>query len=391
MQNFASNPNPGRCWINPAPAGRMAVLMLASTSSSLLFLCFAAAIAIPSPAQQPSAPEIRPEIEHERLPAISQGRTGTCWAFATTSFLESELQRIHGQPIDLSELHTVYWTYVEKANRFVRLHGKTQFGQGGLSHDLLWVVQRRGLVPQAAYSGLLPGQTRHDHSQLESLVGAIITEVAESNNPGDRWQDAVCGVLDAYLGTPPAAFEVEGRSVTPTEYATELALPIGEYRQLMSFSADPYWRETELLVPDNWLRHQDYWNLPIEELLDNLDHALRSGYTVAVDIDVSERTIRGRPAVWTLPKSLEQQGAITAELRQQMFDSRQTTDDHLMHIVGLGRDDNGKTFYLTKDSSGPRGKYVGHVYISRNYLAAKLLSFMVHQNGLLATTRERFD
>lgn len=339
--------------------------------------------------QQP-APNFTVEVEHGRLPAISQGRAGTCWAFATMSFLESEVERIHGEAVDLSELHTVYHAYAEKAERFVRLHGKAQFSQGGLSHDVMAMVREHGIVRQSDYSGLLAGERDHDHTEMEKLLKAIIDQVAESGSKGDKWQAALRGVLSAYLGEPPRSITVDGKSMTPQEYASDvLKIRPRDYVEVMSYRAQPYWERTQLLVPDNWMLYGGYWNVPLEDFLEGLDIALRAGYTAAIDIDMSEPTTRGRNPVWTLPGELEAEGAITEELRQEMFDTRATTDDHLMQIVGIARDDSGKVFYLTKNSHGGGGPYEGHLYISRNYLAAKLLSYMVHKDALPKQVAEK--
>ena len=331
------------------------------------------------------------EVEMTRLPAISQGRTGTCWSYSTTSFLESELERMHGRPVDLSEMHTVYYAYLEKARRYVRLHGKTQFDQGGLCHDVMYVIGKYGVVPQRDYDGLCAGELRHDHGEMVDLLKSIVEKVATSRRPGRKWQGAVRGVLDAYLGEVPATVRIDSISMTPQEYAGKrLKIPTGDYRQLTSYESDPYWAPMELLVPDNWMRHTDYWNLPLHEMLASLDHALQSGFTVAVDIDNSEPTTRGRDSIWTLPAALEKRGAITSELRQEMFDDRRTTDDHLMHIVGIAKHEDGRRFYLTKDSGGSGGPFRGHRMISRNYLMAKMLSFMVHKDALQPKLVARF-
>lgn len=329
------------------------------------------------------------ELELPRRPAISQDQTGTCWSYATTSFFESELERIHHEAFDLSEMHTVYFAYLEKAKRYVRLHGKAQFSQGGLSHDLLPIVRAHGVVPSDAYSGLCRGQTAHDHGELESVLQPVLDKLAKSSSPSPHWEQAIRGILDAYLGPVPASVVAHGTEVTPQRYATEvLRLPIDDYVEVMSFSYTPFGERGELLVPDNWLRWQGYWNVPVDELLANLDHALKTGYTVAVDVDVSEPT--NGAVVFRLSDALEKR-TITDEMRQRMFDSRETTDDHLMHVVGTARDKDGKPHYLTKNSWGSSGPFAGHAMITRNYMAAKLLAFMVHRDALLPETRAKFE
>ena len=80
-----------------------------------------------------------------------QCNTGTCWSFSSTSFLESEIIRLTGKQVDLSEMYTVRNTYPKKAENFVMRQGKAQFSEGGLAHDVLNSVKHYGLVPQEAF------------------------------------------------------------------------------------------------------------------------------------------------------------------------------------------------------------------------------------------------
>lgn len=340
---------------------------------------------------RPLAPEdFTIEVNLERTPVLSQGNTGTCWCFATTSFLESEVKRLKGETVDLSEIYGVHAAWLEKAELFVRLHGKAQLGQGGLSHDLIAVAREYGVVPASAYSGLREGKADHDHGELEKVLQTLLPIYATGSRPSDEWPDAVRGIVDAYLGKPPATFEVDGRTVTPQQYAREvLALPLDEYVELMSFEKDGFDKTAELLVPDNWLRDSNYWNVPVTELLDNIDHALRAGYSVALDCDVSEPSNDQGRGLMRLSPQLEKR-EITDELRQLLFDSRETTDDHLMHIVGLAKDGDGGVWYVVKNSWGPNGPFGGNVMMSRAYVALKTLSIMVHADGTLPATRAKF-
>ena len=329
------------------------------------------------------------EVEVERLPILSQGRTGTCWSFATVSFLEAELQRLHGEQVDLSEMYGVYWAYVEKATRYVRLHGHAQFSQGGLSHDVIAIARAHGIAPAGAYSGLPEGAEDHNHDALEAELKKILEPFAKGRGDFDAMVAAVRGVLDRHLGPVPESFAANGVEVTPLQFATEtLKLPLDEYVELMSFRSAGFDRRAELLVPDNWMRFDGYWNLRIDELLANVDHALREGFSVALDCDLSERSNGGGTA--KLSPEMEAT-PITDDLRQQDFDARRTTDDHLMHIVGIAKGPDGGTWYLVKNSWGDRGPFGGHMMMSRAYLAAKTVGVMLHRDGLLPETRERID
>lgn len=322
------------------------------------------------------------------LEVLSQGRTGTCWSYATVSFLETEVQRITGKKVDLSEMYVVRHAALEKARRYVMLQGKTQFSEGGLSHDLPYIIKRYGIVPQSSYTGLLGDAKRHDHSELFKLLEATIAPLAKSDaKPSSRWLKGVAGLIDGYLGRPPETVEVDGRTVSPKEYATEvLKLPVDDYVEVMSYGREPFYERHELLVPDNWLHYGGYLNLPIDEFMANMDHALSKGFSVAIDIDVSETGFRNRKGVASLGRK-ESEPPVTQEQRDAMFEDRRTTDDHLMHITGIVEDEDGKRYYLTKNSWGKRAGIEGYWVMTEKYVRAKALGFMVHKDALRQVER----
>lgn len=334
--------------------------------------------------------------ETSRTPVLSQDNTGTCWSFATISFLESEVERLTGEHADISELYPVYFTYLEKVRRFVDLKGAFEWGQGGLAHDLTMVLEKYGLAPQSAYDGLCGEEKRHDHGELERLLkgyaAALVGKDRKTRRLSPKWEAGARGILDAYLGEIPTRIEHEGRALTPQEYAKDvLKLDAAAYVEVMSDAVrSPLWSQAALNVPDNWWRYDRYLNVPIDDMMAAMDHALQNGFSVAIDVDVSEPGFRPQPGTASLPPELEKDGAVTQEIRDAMFTAEETTDDHLMHGVGIARDQEGRTWYLVKNSWGDRvGSYGGYVFMSRPYLAAKMLSFMVHKDGLPEEVRKK--
>lgn len=322
--------------------------------------------------------------ESPALKVLHQGRTGTCWSFATVSFLETEVARIKGEPVDLSEMYVVRQAILEKARRYMAFDGNAQFSQGGLSHDVTWLAKRYGMLPAAAYAGRPEDQRVHDHGELFRLLGAILESLTEARGrPSPRWEQAFIGVVDAYLGKPPETVQVGDRTLTPQEYASEeLGLSVDAYVEVMSHGGDPFHEHAELKVPDNWMHYKKYINLPLDSFMAGMDHALSSGYSVAVDIDVSEGGFQAKQGLAKLPSALEKPGAVTQAVRDTMFDRGATTDDHLMHVTGIAVDDEGGRFYLTKNSWGEVGRFDGYLLISENYMRAKALAYMVHEDGL---------
>lgn len=342
-------------------------------------------------------------LDLEATPVISQGNTGTCWSFSTSSFLESEIIRITGKQIDLSEMFTVRNTYPKKAENFVMRQGKAQFSQGGLSHDVINSVREFGLVPQEAYSGLFAQETKHNHSEMVGVLNAMVKTYVD--NPGKKlskkWKKAINAVLNVYLGNNVKSFTYEGKQYTPKSFLEFTKIKPENYISLTSFTHEPFYSEFILNIPDNW-SYGSFHNITINEMVETINNALKNGFTVALDCDVSERTFSSKDGVAVIPNnSLNNKKAlqgiypeknITQDYRQDEFENFTTTDDHLMHITGMVKDQNGTTYYKVKNSWGSDSERTangGYVYFSEAYLKLKTISIMVHKDALPKTVLKK--
>ncbi|MBF26075.1 MAG: aminopeptidase [Flavobacteriales bacterium] len=308
----------------------------------------------------------------------SQGKTGTCWSYATGSFLESELIRMGKGEYNLSEMFVARNVYLEKANNFVRRHGKTNFGEGSLSHDLINTIDKYGLVPNSVFNGLVNNVAKHDHSELSSLLEAYLTVIVKQKKPSNFWKDGYSAILDVYLGEVPKSFTYNGKNYTPVSFAQELGLEPNDYINLTSFTHHKFYQEFILEVPDNW-SNGTFYNIPIEKLLNITKKALEKGFTVAWDTDVSNEGFDSKKGIAV------EEIKITQDLRQAKFDNYTVTDDHLMHITGLVEGSDGETYFLVKNSWGDnRGLdgYKGYVLASENYFMLNTISIMLHQDAL---------
>lgn len=350
-------------------------------------------------------------IDHEvkRTPVKNQYRTGTCWCFATISFLESELLRTGKGEVDLSEMFVVRHTYPHKALKYVRYHGNATFGQGGQSHDVFDAIKRYGIVTEQAYSGKNIGEKRHNHSEMKRILTAILDSVLKKRwgtQITPRWMEAFKAVLDVYLGKLPEKFTIKGKEYTPKDFLSEYTgLNFDNYVELTSYTHHPFYKTCCLEIPDNWTHNSNYYNIPIDELERIVDHALKNGYSVIWDGDVSERDFSYRKsktsrstgyAIVPLKdweeKSFEEkkekikkpvkEKEITQEMRQKTFENMTTTDDHLMHIVGVAHNQTGTKFYLTKNSGGPDRTFGGYIYLSRAFFRLKTTAITVHKDSI---------
>lgn len=325
------------------------------------------------------------EIMLPTTPVKSQDNTGTCWGFATTSFIESELMRNGKEPIDLSEMYIVWQVYMKKAEDYIRWEGKMNFGQGGLSHDQITAVQQAGLMPQDVFEGNRMDST-FDHTELETVSKAFLDALLSTDSElSPYWKQAYAGILDAYIGTRPQSFTYRNKSFTPTEFAErELRFNADDYIEITSFTHHAFYKPFVLEIPDNFAKAL-YYNVPIDEFEEIADHALRNGYSVTWDGDVSEQGFRARTGIADVEAPEEVTRMKTKQLQQQRqrsFDSKETTDDHLMHITGLATGLNGRTFYLIKNSWGSDLGEGGYLYMSKEYFRLKTIAIMVHKDAL---------
>ncbi len=351
-------------------------MIKANLSHTFLFLFISLIITFPSFAQNEF------DIIHEikTTPVKSQDKTGTCWSYATISFLETEAIRKGKPELDLSEMYIVRYAYVQKAIDYVRFHGKNNFSQGGQAHDVVNVIKEYGVVPEQNYPGMKYEKPYHDHSELVNfLKGAlkgIINSDLKSYTP--RWIDAVSAILDVYLGIPPKKIEYKEKKYTPQEFMKDIAaINPDDYIELTSFSHHPYYQAFDLEVPDNW-SHDLYYNLPLDELIEVMKSAIKNNYSICWDGDVGESFFSyGEGKAWW-----HQPMPVNEKNRQALFNSQITTDDHLMHLTGLAKNLDGEIHFITKNSWGKGNSAGGYVYMSEDYVKMKTIAIMVHKDAI---------
>jgi len=316
---------------------------------------------------------------------LSQGLTGTCWSFSTTSFFESEIYRINNRKVKLSENYTVYWEYVEKTRRFVRERGISSFGEGSESNAVRRMWKEYGIVPEEVYTCKMPGQKFHDHSKLFVEMNDYLKSVKERN----AWNEeevlpTIKSILNYYLGAPPAKFTYEGKEYTPKEFLTKVVnLNLDDYVEIISLMQEPYYTKIIYDVPDNWWRDNNYYNVPLDEYMSIIKNAIRKGFTLAIGGDVSEAGIDSHFKVAIVPTFDIPSEYIDENARQFRFSNGTTGDDHGIHLIGYKNKD-GKDWYLIKDSGsgsfnvGDKGYY----FYSEDYLKLKMIDFIVHKDAV---------
>jgi hypothetical protein len=351
-----------------------------------------------------------------------QNRSGTCWDYSTLSFFEAEILKKTGKTYDLCESFVANKNYMDRAKTVVRMHGDAQFSQGGSAYDVLYVLKNYGICPQDAmpFPGSLTGDSLYNFNEFFSVMEPYVKAVATNKAPkiSNQWKQGLQSILDAYLGKCPESFTYKGKTYTPKSFAASLGLDWNDYETFTSYTHHPFYTAFPVEVQDNW-RQPASWNLPMEEMMKIIDNAVMNGYTIAWGGDVSEpgftrdglaymvdgkkiQSTKGSDMARWLGLSAAKKKDIIAELgvnvpevkasqelRQERFDNWELTDDHGMVIFGIAKDQNGKEYYMVKNSWGETGAYKGIWYITKTFIATNTMDFMVNKNAVPKDIRKK--
>ena len=374
-----------------------------------------------------AAPEpLFTEVKVNPITSIkNQNQAGTCWCYSSLAFIESELLRMGKGEYDFSEMFIVHNTYLERADKAVRTHGDVSFAQGGSFYDVIYGMEKFGLVPEAEMRpGVMYGMELSNHNELSAVSDAVVAAIAKGRHrslqvspDGEMlWKKSIEAIHDIYLGERPESFTYNGVEYTPKSFYESLGLNADDYVSLTSYTHHPFYESFALEIPDNW-RWAESYNLPIDELMEVFDNAIMSGYTVAWGSDVSEKgfTRMGTAVLPEENKGVDLQGSDMAkwlnmseaekkntpmplpaaqkmcsqEERQLGYDNWETTDDHGMLIYGIAKDKNGVEYYMVKNSWGEAGTYKGIWYASKAFVRYKTMNIIVHKDAIPAAIREK--
>ena len=351
-----------------------------------------------------------------------QNRSGTCWDYSTLSFFEAEILKKTGKTYDLSEAYVANRTYMDRAIQVVRLHGDCQFSEGGSAYDPLYCLEHYGIVPQSAedYPSTNPDDSLFNFNEFFSVMTPYVEAIAKSKESriSQNWKQGLQGILDSYLGKAPEQFTYEGKTYTPKSFAQSLGLDWSDYVSITSYTHHPFWKSFAVEVQDNWRNPLSY-NVPMDDMMRIIDNAVANGYTVAWGGDVSEpgftrtglaymvdaKKIEDNKgsdmAHWLGLSTKEKRNLIdslgvnvpevvpTQKQRQERFDDWELTDDHGMLIYGVAKDQKGKEYYMVKNSWGDTGDYHGIWYMTKNFIAANTMDFLINKNAIPKDIRKK--
>jgi len=317
-------------------------------------------------------------------PPLSQGITGTCWCFATISFIESEVYRITGQELKLSEMYVVYWEYVERAREFVKQRGNVYFAEGSEATSVIRIMKMHGIVPQTLYPGKKKTQKFHDHREMFNEMNTYLKWVKENH----YWNEEVVvntikDIMNHHMGWPPAKVIVRGFKMIPQDYISKvLQIDLNDYFSFMSTISQVYNQKGELIEPDNWWHCDDYYNVSIDDYISIINQAIQNDLSLCICGDVSEPGFDRYSEVGVIPAFDIPSAYIDENAREMRLQNNSTTDDHCMHLTGYYQDGD-VMWYLVKDSGagGFDGENKGYRFLHEDYIRLKMMNIMVHKEG----------
>ena len=362
-------------------------------------------------------------IKENKITSIKdQNRSGTCWAYSTLAYFESEILRKTGKTYDLCEAFVANKTYMDRAIQVVRLHGDCQFSQGGSCYDPLYCLQHYGICPEDAmpFPGSLYGDSLNNFNEFFGVMEPYVAAIAKSTEKkiSTQWKVGLQGILDAYLGQCPEKFTYQGKEYTPKSFANSLGLDFNDYVTITSYTHHPFYTQFAVEVQHNWRTPIPY-HAPLDEMMRIIDNAINEGYCIAWGGDVSEegftraglayaydtkkiQSMKGSDAAKWLRLERSKKAELfdslgctapeitpTQEMRQERYDSWELTDDHGMLIYGIAKDQNGKEYYMVKNSWGEWGDYKGIWYMTKTFIAANTMDYMVNKNAIPKDIRKK--
>ena len=328
----------------------------------------------------------------------NQGASNTCWSYTGNSFLESEMIRMGRDPVAISPLYTVRKAYLERSRNYLRLHGGLKLNEGGQLHDVMQILRLYGAMPRAAYTGIKADKSSSNFKGLRAVLNSSLSSMVKSRELKRSWERDVELLIDGYLGKVPVNFDYQGKSYTARSFADQMiGIDPDQYIHIASVTTAAYYKPFVFLIPDNWSFSQ-FYNLPMEELTAVIDRALIKGFTVACTVDISEPGFSWPYGIAYVPQKSasdmteeekktqfirpQPECKVDAMERQNAFDAWQTTDDHALHIIGLVKDQNGKEYYVAKNSWGRGNAFQGFVYLTKEYVRYKSTALMLHKDAL---------
>lgn len=353
----------------------------------LFFSLFLASVSYAQPPSLSSLGLTVPKVTN-CTPVKDQYMSSTCWSFSSMSFIESELLKKGRGVQDLSEMFIARHSMIRKIERHLKLKGGNFFTPGGQFHDAVWVMKKYGMMPEEAFSGKGHGEIKHNHAEMDTLlssfVAACLKEGITELTP--KLRQFIDSVFDSYYGKLPNSFLYHGKIYTPETYLKNyLDINPDDFIEITSYTHHPFYKPFVLEDKYNWT-DDAYYNVTIDDFSRITDSALKNGYTVGWDGDADDPDFHFYNGLAFLSKNTNDY----QRERQAAFEDQSTLLDHMMHIVAVTTDRQGKRWYYIKNSWGDNlNSLGGFLFMREDYFKIRTLAIIVNKNAIPADIRMR--
>ena len=355
---------------------------------SFIFFISAYVLVYAQPATEPVIPGTIKLTDSVTCTSVKdQGQSPTCWVFGTNSIFESDLIKQYNTRLNLSEMFIARHAYIDKAKQFLATKGKTYYEGGGQFHDVIRVINNYGMMPEEVYNGRPNEQFSHNHVELDTAMKVFIYNLLNEGKPtlDSRDMQQINEILDKYLGKLPSTFIYQQKTYTPKTFAEQLIKSGNDYVELVSFANQPLYKQFILADKYNWA-NDSFYNITLADMQMVVDTALYKGWSVGWEGDVTETGFSQFGGYASLADSSYQ----FDEQRIADYKTEVTERDHMLHLAGVGKDENNKKWYYLKNSWGTYfGKYNGYLYMEENYFRLKTVILFVNKQALPQTLKKK--
>lgn len=302
-----------------------------------------------------------PEVMLRYTPVKDQGRSPLCWAYSMLATIETE-HIMMGDSVNLSIDYVTRKLLAEQARCHFLSRGYDRVTLRGTMPLLLRLLNEYGAMPYDSYNN--PSINYNSIAKRIEVLSNTSVDMSQLAARAER-------LFDERIGALPKKVYMLGAEYTPEEFAHSVCMR-SEYMAMTSFTHHPFGDSFVLEVPDNY-SDEFFYNVPIDVMMKRIERSIRRGHPVCWEGDISENGFSFAHGIADLPNDRP----CTQQERQKAFETRRTTDDHCMTLIGIAHDQNGRRYYIAKNSWGTNNPYGGFMYVSENYIRLKTIAIVV--------------
>ncbi|MCF0202433.1 MAG: hypothetical protein HUK08_03620, partial [Bacteroidaceae bacterium] len=288
-------------------------------------------------------------------PVKNQGRSESCWIYAMLATIESNRIAV-GDSINLSPALYESAIIEKDAERIYMNKGMGKICMRGMIPHTMRLIDRHGAFVYETFSLKRKGKNMR--------VVARGAERLARQDAGygcgiEKFREHLADYMDSEIGLAPKNMYLYSMIYTPQEFGRSVVMPY-----------DYSFYGADLQFPDRRDGDEIQQTSP-KKMLAMAEQSLRKGYAVCWEGDISEPGFDWENGVADAPVTTEEQ------YRRDIARFK-TTDDHSMELCGISHDEQGRKYFICKNSWGRSNRFKGLIFMSFDYFLAKTLVIGVY-------------